>query len=60
MMAVWFLCTAAANYLAGIVEHTIEPLHWNLWVFLGLAAAVPGVVLLLLTPLLTRMSHGKA
>ena len=27
MMAFWFLCTAAANYLAGIMENTIEPFH---------------------------------
>ena len=30
MMAFWFLCTAAANYLAGIMEHTLEPYHLNL------------------------------
>ena len=35
MMACWFLCTAAANYLAGIMEHTLEPYHLNLWAFLG-------------------------
>jgi POT family proton-dependent oligopeptide transporter len=25
MMAYWFLCTAGANYLAGILEHMLEP-----------------------------------
>ena len=60
MMAVWFMCTAAANYLAGILEHTIEPYHLNLWTFLAVMACVPGVLMLVLTPLLMRMSHGKA
>ena len=59
MMAFWFLCTAAANYLAGIMEKTIEPFHWNLWVFLGLMALVPGLLLLALTPVLVKMSHGR-
>jgi POT family proton-dependent oligopeptide transporter len=59
MMAFWFLCTAAANYLAGIMEHTIEPYHWNLWAFLGVMAVVPGVLMLVLTPVLVRMSHGR-
>ena len=27
MMAFWFLCTAVANYLAGIMEQTLEPYH---------------------------------
>lgn len=60
MMAVWFLCTAAANYLAGIIEHLIEPYELNLWAFLGLVAFVPGVLMLLITPMLVRMSHGKS
>jgi POT family proton-dependent oligopeptide transporter len=59
MMAFWFVCTSAANYLAGIMEKTIEPFHWNLWVFLGLMALVPGVVLIALTPVLVKMSHGR-
>ncbi|MFI5456945.1 MAG: peptide MFS transporter [Isosphaerales bacterium] len=59
MMACWFLCTAAANYLAGIMEHTLEPYHLNLWAFLGVMALVPGLLLLALTPVLVKMSHGK-
>ena len=59
MMAFWFLCTAAANYLAGIMEHTLEPYHLNLWVFLGVMALVPGLLLLALTPVLVKMSHGR-
>ena len=60
MMAFWFLCTAAAKYLAGIMEHTIEPYHLNLWLFLGVMAAVPGLLMLVITPVLLKMSHGKA
>ncbi len=59
MMATWFLCTAAANYLAGIMEHVLEPYHLNLWAFLGGMALVPGLVLIALTPVLVKMSHGK-
>lgn len=59
MMAFWFLCTAAANYLAGIMKHTIEPYNLNLWAFLGVMALVPGLLLLALTPVLVKMSHGR-
>ncbi len=59
MMAFWFLCTAAANYLAGIMKHTIEPYNLNLWAFLGVMALVPGLLLLALTPVLMKLSHGR-
>jgi POT family proton-dependent oligopeptide transporter len=60
MMAFWFLCTAAANYLAGIVKYRlVEPNHWNLWIFLGIMALVPGLLMLALTPVLVKMSHGR-
>jgi POT family proton-dependent oligopeptide transporter len=59
MMACWFLCTAAANYLAGIMESTLEPYHLNLWVFLGTMALIPGLLMLAVTPILVRMSHGR-
>ncbi len=61
MMACWFLCTAAANYLAGIIDPILE--HYpqiNLWAFLGVMAAVPGVLMIAMTPLLVKMSHGRA
>jgi dipeptide/tripeptide permease len=61
MMACWFLCTAAANYLAGIIDPILE--HYpnlNLWVYLGSMAAISGVLMIAVTPLLVRMSHGKA
>lgn len=59
MMAYWFVCTAAASYLAGIMERTLEPYQLNLWAFLGAMAFVPGVMLLALTPVLVKMSHGR-
>ncbi len=59
MMAFWFLCTAAANYLAGIMETTLKPYDLNLWAFLGTMALVPGLLLLALTPVLVKMSHGR-
>ena len=59
MMACWFLCTAAANYLAGIMEHTLKPYNLNLWAFLGTMALVPGLLMLALTPILVKMSHGR-
>ena len=60
MMAYWFLCTAAANYLAGVMEHLVEPFHFDLWVFLAVLALVPGILLLLITPILVKMSHGRS
>ncbi len=59
MMASWFLCTAAANYLAGIMEETVKGYDFNLWVFLGVCAFVPGLLMLALTPVLVKMSHGR-
>ncbi len=60
MMAFWFLCTAAANYLAGIVKHKIvEPNDLNLWLFLGAMAFIPGLLMLALTPVLVKLSHGR-
>jgi POT family proton-dependent oligopeptide transporter len=59
MMATWFLCTAAANYLAGMMEQLIAPYHMNLWAFLGCLAAIPGLLMLTLTPVLVKMSHGR-
>jgi proton-dependent oligopeptide transporter, POT family len=59
MMATWFLCTAAANYLAGILEHELGKFDVNLWAFLGAMSLVPGLLLLALTPVLVKMSHGR-
>jgi len=58
MMALWFGCTAGANYLAGKLEsYTGEGL--DLWRFLIFFSIIPGVILLLMNPLLKKMSHGR-
>lgn len=60
LMGLWFLANAAANYLAGILEHLLEgsgvPLYW----FLVGSSMGASVLLLLLTPVLKRMTHGRA
>ncbi|WP_435010152.1 peptide MFS transporter [Tundrisphaera lichenicola] len=65
MMAVWFLCTAVANYLAGRLEHLLAVFsQWydveiNLWVFLIASSIIPGLMLLALTGPLKKMAHGR-
>ncbi len=59
MMAVWFLCTAVANYLAGILEAELAGSRMNLWLFLVAASVVPGLILLVLTGPLKKMGHGR-
>jgi proton-dependent oligopeptide transporter, POT family len=59
MMAIWFLCTAIANYLAGILEHELSHSGINLWIFLIATSIVPGLLLLALTVPLKKMSHGR-
>jgi len=60
MMGVWFAASAIANYLAGILENLLGgsgiPLYW----FLVGSSAGAGLLLLLLSPLLARLMHGKA
>jgi POT family proton-dependent oligopeptide transporter len=59
MMAVWFLCTAVANYLAGRLEHLLSGTGINLWVFLIATSIIPGLMLLALTVPLKKMAHGR-
>jgi POT family proton-dependent oligopeptide transporter len=59
MMGIWFTANAIANYLAGILESLLSsstiPLYW----FLVGSSLGAGVLLLLITPLLKRLMHGK-
>lgn len=59
MMGVWFAASALANYLAGILESLLAgssiPLYW----FLVGSSAGAGVVLLVISPWLVRLMHGK-
>jgi proton-dependent oligopeptide transporter, POT family len=65
MMASWFLCTAIANYLAGMLEQLLEEfsarnhMTINLWLFLITTTIVPGLILLALTVPLKKMSAGR-
>ncbi len=59
MMAIWFLCTAVANYLAGILEHELSHTGINLWHFLIATSIIPGLLLLALTVPLKKMGHGR-
>ena len=59
MMALWFTCTAIANYLAGTIDVELERFHVPLFPFLIVVSAVSGIVLLVLTKPLTRMGHGR-
>jgi POT family proton-dependent oligopeptide transporter len=59
MMGIWFAANAIANYLAGILESLLAgssiPLYW----FLVGSSLGAGVMLLLITPLLKYLMHGK-
>jgi POT family proton-dependent oligopeptide transporter len=58
MMALWFTCTAGANYLAGKLESIVGE-GPGLWQFLIFFSLVPGILLLLMNPWLKKMAHGR-
>jgi len=55
LMGVWFLANAAANYLAGVMEHLLDGSGVPLYPFLAGLSIGSGVLLLVLTPLLNRL-----
>jgi POT family proton-dependent oligopeptide transporter len=61
MMATWFLCTAIANYLAGIMEELLKHNAPNLplFSFLIYTSIGAGLLLLVISPLLKKISHGR-
>jgi len=59
MMAIWFLCTAVANYLAGRLEHLLTGTGINIWVFLIATSIITGLILLAITGPLKKMGHGR-
>ncbi|WP_406700403.1 peptide MFS transporter [Singulisphaera sp. Ch08] len=59
MMAVWFMCTALANFFAGMLHQWLEHSNIDLWTFLIGTSIIPGIILLALTPVLKRMGHGR-
>lgn len=59
MMAVWFLSSALANYVAGILESIVVRYDIDLWWFLTGLGVGSGILLILLTPVLSRLAHGR-
>ena len=59
MMGVWFLSSAAANYLAGVMEQLLQGSGIALYPFLAGFAVGAGVLLAVLSPLLERMMRAK-
>ncbi|MDC8785664.1 peptide MFS transporter [Roseateles koreensis] len=55
LMGVWFLSSAAANYLAGTLEHMLEGTGIPLYPFLAGLSIGAGTLLFVLTPLLNRL-----
>lgn len=59
MMGVWFGCSAVGNFFAGFLHSMLEETNWELYWFLVATSVGSGVVLLLLSPLLNKWSHGR-
>jgi POT family proton-dependent oligopeptide transporter len=59
MMGTWYIANGVANYLAGILERLLASSGVPLYGFLVASSIGAGVVLLMLTPLLKRWSHGR-
>ncbi|MEB0232505.1 peptide MFS transporter, partial [Undibacterium sp. 10I3] len=59
MMGVWYLANAVANYLAGVMEELLKNTGFPLYSFLVASSIGAGIVLLLITPLLKKLMHGK-
>lgn len=63
MFGVWFLCTAIANYLAGLTGSFIDPISekYGLTVFFLIFTILPvasGILIWLLTPMIKTKMHG--
>ena len=59
-MGLWFVSSAVANYLAGMLESFLEKSHTPIYGFLVVASIGPAVILIAMTPLLKKWMHGKA
>ena len=58
LMGVWFLSSAAANYLAGVMEHLLQGSGFALYPFLAAFAIGAGVLLALISRPLERLMRG--
>ncbi len=59
MMGVWYLANTVANYLAGVLESLLEGSGVPIYIFLVGSSIGAGIVLLLITPWLKKLMHGK-
>ena len=59
MMGVWFLSSAAANYLAGVMEQMLQGSGFALYPFLAAFAIGAGVLLALISRPLEKAMHAK-
>jgi len=59
MMGLWYLSSAFANYLAGTLEEMLKGSSFPLYWFLVGSSVGAGVVLLVLTPAIRYLMHGK-
>ncbi|OGM06118.1 MAG: hypothetical protein A2008_00950 [Candidatus Wallbacteria bacterium GWC2_49_35] len=60
MMGIWFVSSALSNYLAGRLEEILTVYQFNIYIFLIMSSIGAGLLLLALTPMLNKWSHGKA
>ena len=59
MMGVWYTANAVANYLAGVLEEMLKGTSFPLYWFLVGSSVGAGLLLLLITPLLKKLRHGR-
>lgn len=59
MMGVWYLANFVANLLAGFLEEMLKGSSFPLYGFLVGSSIGAGLILLLITPLLKKLMHGK-
>jgi POT family proton-dependent oligopeptide transporter len=59
MMGVWYLANAIANKLAGSMEALLKGSDFPLYWFLVGSSVGAGVILLIITPLVKKLMHGR-
>ncbi len=59
MMGVWYMANFVANLLAGFLEEILKGYSFSIYGFLVASSIGAGVVLLMMTPLLTKLMHGR-
>ncbi len=55
MMGIFFVGIYAGNYLAGTIELMLDDSEINMWIFLALATAAAGSILLFIRPWMNRL-----